>query len=127
MKRDPDLLRAILLWCEDNLPGPYQDGELTVDDFSSEQVTYHLMLLVQDGLIDGTDVSTISSFCTEYFPRWLTPAGCDYLDQIRDPKIWKQTKSAAKEAGGFSLDLLKELAKGFIVTQIKTKTGIDLR
>jgi hypothetical protein len=34
------------------------------------------------------------------------------LDSIRNPKIWEKTKKGAEAAGGFTVDLLKDLAKG---------------
>ncbi|MDQ6867300.1 MAG: DUF2513 domain-containing protein [Pseudomonadota bacterium] len=38
----------------------------------------------------------------------------DFLDSIRDPDLWNKTKKGAKAAGGFTMDLLADLAKGLI-------------
>ena len=40
-------------------------------------------------------------------------AGHQYLEMIRDPEIWRQTKESAQKIGSFSLDVLSALAKGF--------------
>ncbi len=53
-------------------------------------------------------------------------AGHQYLEAIRDPEIWRKTKEGASLAGSFSIDLLGKLANGFIRTQIKKHTGIDI-
>ena len=58
--------------------------------------------------------------------RCLTPAGHDFLDSVRDPETWAKTKKAAVGAGGFTLDLLKDLAKGFLKKQIEDRTGVRL-
>ena len=56
----------------------------------------------------------------------LTWDGCDFLDSVRDDEIWRQTKDGVTKAGGFSLDLMKALAKGLIKKQIETHTGVEL-
>jgi Hypothetical protein (DUF2513) len=56
----------------------------------------------------------------------LTWAGHDYLDAVRDPEIWKKVRQTTDAAGGFTLELVKDLAKGFIKTQIKKHTGMEL-
>jgi hypothetical protein len=45
---------------------------------------------------------------------------------VRDPKIWAKTKDGALAAGGFTVDLLKDLAKGFVKKQIEERTGVTL-
>ena len=42
----------------------------------------------------------------------LTPAGHDFLDSVRSPEVRKKTKIGAEAAGGFTMDLLKDLARG---------------
>jgi hypothetical protein len=58
--------------------------------------------------------------------RCLTWQGHDFLDSVRDPKIWAKTKEGALAAGGFTVDLLAELAKGFLKKQIEERTGVKL-
>jgi hypothetical protein len=56
----------------------------------------------------------------------LTWSGHEFVDAVRDPVIWAKTRSGAKAAGGFTIDLLKDLAKGFLKTQIEERTGVKL-
>jgi hypothetical protein len=56
----------------------------------------------------------------------LTWAEHDYIDAVRDPDIWRKGKQGAEAAGGFTIDILRDLAKGFIKTQIKRHRGVDL-
>ena len=58
--------------------------------------------------------------------RRLSWQGHDFLDSIRDPEVWNKTKKGAAAAGGFTFDLLKDLAKGFIKTKIEEHTGIKI-
>lgn len=56
----------------------------------------------------------------------LTWEGHDFVDAVRDNDIWKKTRQGANAAGGFSVDLLKDLAKGFIKKKISEHTGIEI-
>ena len=56
----------------------------------------------------------------------LTWAGHDFLDAVRDPAIWAKTKAGATAAGGFTFDLLKGLAKGFMKKQIEELMGVQI-
>lgn len=50
----------------------------------------------------------------------------EYLDDIRDPDIWRQTKEGANQVGGFSLDVLRALAKGLVKKNIEKHTGVEI-
>jgi hypothetical protein len=63
-----------------------------------------LFQLDEQGLIQGHDMSHMQG--RDYKPRRLTAAGHDYLDTIRDPEIWRQTKEGARAAGGFTIEML---------------------
>ncbi|WP_082113914.1 DUF2513 domain-containing protein [Kiloniella litopenaei] len=61
-----------------------------------------------------------------YCVERITSKGHDFIDSVRDPKIWAKTKKGVLEAGGFSIELLSDLAKGLIKQQISKATGVDL-
>lgn len=127
MKRDMDLVRNLLLTIEShqNLTGnqliQYGDQEdLGITDYSRDQVIYHIRMLIDESMIQGEMVyggPIISK---------LTWQGHDFLDSIRDPEIWQKTKDGVKNAGGFSMDLLGDLAKGLIKKKIEEHTGIKI-
>ncbi len=127
MKRDMDLIRALLLFAEENVPGGnYADVE--VDDLKEgfpnldrEMLRGHVMLLRDAGFF-GPGGDTISSISID----GLTWEGQDFLDSVRDDAVWANTKKAASEAGGFTVDLLKQIAVGFVKTQVKKHTDIEL-
>ena len=133
MKRDMDMVRDLLLKIEGGqrsfdlltpeiaeMFGQNRDGRLPREQ--AELLEYHLTLLDNAGLI------TIQAKLSGAVWRigHITWAGHDFLDTIRDPAIWRETKARVKQAGGFSLDLLKALAKGLIKKKIEQHTGIDL-
>jgi hypothetical protein len=132
MKRDMDLIRSLLLKLEslDIPPGtvtpmsPYEPS-LAIDGFNGEDIGHHLRMLVSGGFIETGGSRPFGPDGSLVF-RQISWHGHDFLDSVRDPKIWKKTKDGAKAAGGFTVDLLKDLAKGFIRKQIEEHTGVKL-
>lgn len=124
MKRDPDLVRDILLAVEasDEIPMGWIDIE--IEGRSQQEVAYHVQILDEAGLLTAQDLSSMSSY--DWRPKRLTAAGHDFLDAVRDPKIWRSTKEGALGAGGWTLELLADLAKGFLRKQIERHTGVEL-
>ena len=105
MKRDIDLARAILLALEecDSSTG-FQNFE--VQGATSEQVSYHVKLLYQAGLIDAIDASAMNSF--QWYPESLTWNGHEFLDASRDETIWNNAKKHILDNGGvIAFDVLK--------------------
>jgi|ERR1700730_13453399 hypothetical protein len=120
MQRGMDLTRTLLLWIDSDpqLDGtrqiePDNPSDIGVINHSYSEVAYNLNLLIDKGYIKGTHGMQM--------PRisHLTWEGHDFLDSIRDPETWAKTKKAATRAGGFTVDLLRDLAKGLIKKQIE--------
>jgi hypothetical protein len=127
MKRDMDLVRDLLLAIENdpNFDGmrrimPDEPGDLGITEHSYEEVVYHLVLLIEAGLLVGKLTMQMPIISK------LTWQGHDFLDTVRDPVIWRETKEGAKKAGGFSLELLAALAKGLVKKKIEEHTGVQL-
>lgn len=127
MKRDMELVRTLLLRLESQHRGvgvivfDYGDEELAVDGYEPATIMGHLGLIVDAGLAHGRLGGT-GSFSFD----GLTWSGHDFVDNVRDEEIWRRTKEGVSLAGGFTFDLMKGLAKGFVRKKIETLTGIDV-
>lgn len=108
------------LFCAAQLSGA--DEELEIEGFSPEQIDYHLDLIQEANFT----IPKKSPLRGGYYFHRLTWEGHDFRDSIRDPEIWAETKRGAENAGGLTVDLLKDLAKGFIKTKIEEHTGVKL-
>jgi len=64
------------------------------------------LLPAEAGLIEA-DIS--NSADAEYKPKRLTWEGHEFLDAARDNRRWEQAKGAMAQAGGFALDVMKQL------------------
>jgi hypothetical protein len=69
---------------------------------------------VDYGGTEGEDVILVTE---------MTMAGHRLLESVRDPAAWRSIKSAAAKVGNFSLDVLMELGKAYVTTEIK-KLGL---
>lgn len=131
MKRDMDLIREFLLKIEAGqsafeflsdetaaMLGTTTDSGLTTEQADHQE--YNFQLLIDAGLIEGQGTGS------GFYVNRITWAGHDFLDSVRDDALWAKTKSGALAAGGWTLDILKDLAKGLIKKQIEERTGVKL-
>ena len=101
------------------MPSQYEDGFV---DFGKEMKpgdSYQLYLMQGAGLIEG-------EACKDGF-FYVTNQGQDYYDAIRSDSVWEKTKASVAETGGnATLDIVKQLAVGYLKKMISEKTGIEL-
>ena len=102
MKRDMDLVRAILLEIEKHEHG-FAPDEWNVEGYTEEQINYHAYIMMEGGLVEGADVTTRGSESPEAVIRHLTWAGHEFLDSAREPGRWNQAKQLLEKAGGASI------------------------
>ena len=101
MKRDMDMVRDLLLQIE-GLEQPIVVDEQTGN---SAEVVYHVRMLIQAGMIEGT-ASGLAAV------HGLTWAGHDFLDSIRDDSVWAKAKEIVKESvKSAPAEFMKELCK----------------
>jgi hypothetical protein len=100
MKRDPDIVRELLLALEARQAN---GGSVrSLQGHSDADVWYHLKLMKEAGLIEA-QISTTKA--TGYVPRvtayWLTWGGHEFLDATRSKKAWAATRVNARAARQF--------------------------
>jgi DNA-binding PadR family transcriptional regulator len=111
MQRDMDLVRELLLRIESS---PNARGEeITIPGRSAGEVGYHLKLLEEAGFIDGIDVEAWDDDGPSLILLRLTWAGHDFLDSVRDDKIWTDVRGHLRKVGGSAaIEVVKALAVG---------------
>jgi Hypothetical protein (DUF2513) len=79
------------------------DGDYkTSDNYSDEQIAYHVQLLLDADLIEGKVISQNRGgrqIPSGYFITRLTMSGHDFLDASRENKVWEKAKGTFKEKG----------------------------
>jgi Hypothetical protein (DUF2513) len=124
MERDMDLMRQILLEVKSwNDLGPKQ---VTINGVEDIKLNRGVEMLYDAGFLEGIASSPYQGQYKRIAVRDLSMKGHDFLDSIRDPDVWNETKKGAEAAGGFTMELLADLAKGFIKKKIEEHTGVKL-
>jgi hypothetical protein len=116
-----DLVRAILRKIRDH-EDPYGlDGIPEIAEYPNKEVSYHIGILNDAGLLTAKPTGVISSEYENYFSINLTWQGQDFIDAAEDETIWKKAKSTViKPGASFTFDILKEWLKH----EVKEKLGM---
>ena len=123
MKRDMGLIREILLQVEAR-PSVNDWGPVEIDGRSQEEISYHVMMLGDDGLLEALDMRTLGPDGFKYDPKFLTARGHDFLDSIRSPSVWGKVKQQLAVIGGSaSLEVVKTIAKNAVVDVLRNPPG----
>jgi hypothetical protein len=106
MKRDMDLARQILFAIEENPDDPTGWVDVEIPGRSDLEVSYHVTLLAEAGLIEAANVDTDDGL--EWKPSRLTWQGHEFLDGVRSDTLWSSAKAETFEkTGGLAFDVLK--------------------
>jgi len=125
MKRDMDLVRKILFEVEKlphfdkKLPrGVKIHNEIHIDGYTKEEIAYHIALLKEADLIDAKHIGTQHN--KDFWkPIRLTWEGHEFLDAARDNTRWEKAQVAMTKAGGFALDVMKQLLIQYLKAELK--------
>lgn len=99
MKRDPDLIRALILRLED-YPQRYGavtffkhgDPDIAIEGYEADQIGYHARLLADAGYIKEPDARPMSGFGFS----GLTWAGHDFADSVVIPRFGARRKAVLR-------------------------------
>jgi hypothetical protein len=131
MERDMDLIRDLLLDMErgqkvfevrsDSVSRALGSEEIGMSTEEADKLDHHFGLLQEKGLVEfrrsGGGAWTVTN---------ITWEGHDFIDSVRDPELWAQTKQGVTKAGGFTFDVIKAVAKGLLKKKIEQHTGVDI-
>lgn len=111
MNLQPDLLRDILIWSENNLDGInlISSNNVHIEQYLDNEVQYHISLLVEAGYMNCLDSSGGSS--ESYLLKRLTLNGHQLLVTMKSDKTWKHVK---EYLGKMGLVAIPELVKYII-------------
>lgn len=106
MKRDMDLVRKILLAVEEEKDDLEGITDFAIEDYSSAQISHHVVIMEQAGLIEAHIAPTMDGVM--YIVRRLTWEGHEFLDAARNESFWNQAKEKVVETtGGLGFEALK--------------------
>lgn len=121
MRLNPDCIIDVLLAVEENT-GYHTAMELDEDNYTQyqqlkkykyEEVAYHL---AQCNL-SGYFADSAERIDGSYIITDLSPKAHEFIANIRNDTNWKKIKEKALVVGSFSLSVLADIAKNFILSQ----------
>ena len=99
MKRDMDLIRAIVLAVREYEGRPSAcEVQTLINDFENEVFGYHIVLLIQSEMMKGVETGPrkdrygVTSLA-------LTWTGHDFADNILNENVWASAKKSLNDAG----------------------------
>lgn len=119
MRLNHDCIRDLLLGLEGNLKydQPMKRGTFlslsNLSEYDKNELIYTLKKMVEAGYLKVGFYNT-----SDFFIEDITYSGHQFLENIRDPKIWAKTKAAASDVGGASLSVIGDIAVSFIKQSI---------
>jgi hypothetical protein len=111
MKRDMDLVRKIVFALEE-----YEHGRaprsLKIEEYTDEQIGYHVYLMAEAGLVKGHSIGTMRSASPCWMATSLTWEGHEFAEAARSDTLWNNTKAVVKDkVGSVGIGLLIEVLK----------------
>jgi len=128
MKLNYDCLRKILLIIEselnwdDELNYKYTNLSSLCDnlkDFSRAEIAYASKMAIEADLIEANIIDCDSCILDIHY-YGLTYEGHQFLDTVRENKVWRKTKDIISSAGGASLSIIKSIATEYLTNYIKS-------
>jgi hypothetical protein len=117
MKRDLDLIRAILIEVE-KLPADGRFHDISVREFTDEEISDHVHLSSEAGLLEEQGVGGIDGI--GWKPERLTAQGQQFLHAIRTHAVYAKLQVLAEDdSGTLSVGKLKSA----ITLALKTLVG----
>ena len=121
LKLNQDCLRDLMLELEDKLfinTHIYTDEFRTLEIFnkySDEDVYYSMKQLIKMGLIDGATKNQAATVQPYYIDVYdIEPKGHEFLNNVRDENVWKETKKRISKFASVSIPVLQQVSTAVI-------------
>lgn len=112
MKRDMDLVRAILRQVESYEDPSGMHEILEIEGYDQKEISYHINILNDAGLLEAMDISSTGPDGFLWWPGNLTWAGQEFISVAKDDSIWEKAKEKfMSPAMSFTFDIFFEYLK----------------
>lgn len=95
MKRDMDLIRAVILKAVE------RDANGAIPGYTEDEINYHRALAIQKGLLEGRvlEDNSMTDIPVDVIVLGVPWAGHDFIDAIESDSNWEKVKAFLKETG----------------------------
>ena len=120
MKRDIDILRAILFQVEHE--GDAEEPlihSLAIEGVEQAIVNEHVKILIDSGYIEGEYKYSTNNRIMLTLVRGLTPKAYDFADNIRNDSLWRSIRERiSATSGSASLPIIEQIAHQLVAAAI---------
>lgn len=126
MKLNQDCIRDLLLYLEENLSleRNITVNNIKIKDYSQEDLIYTTQKLFEAGYLNCEIINFITSSIPFIDVSSLTYKGHQFLDTIRDNKVWSKTKGILSSFKSVSIEILSETASKVLVSLINQQLNV---
>lgn len=126
MKLSHECVRDVLIYVEENLDyGYYMDfSDVKLKSYTQEELLYAADKLLEANFLSGSRENFISSPLPSIRITSLTWEGHQFLDNIRDDGVWKNTKKVISKFSSVSLSLIGNIASQVITSLIQNQLDL---
>lgn len=133
MKLNHDCIRDLLLFLEEYLTNdnyylldPYSfTRTVYLNGFDNSDVLYSCEKLFEAGYVNGKIRNFVDITIPEIKITSISWEGHKFLNNIRDDKIWKDTKSILSQFKTVSISFISDVAAQIISKLINKKLGLE--
>lgn len=125
MKLNHDCIRDLMLFAEENLnmKNYIRCSSLELPPYNEDEIVYTAFKLIEAGYLEGNPLkflnggrdATISS---------ITWQGHEFLDNIRDDGVWKNTKEKLNKFSSVSIGIVSNVASQVLTNIINQQLGL---
>lgn len=120
MRRDLELIRLIVLEVESQ-PTGYMMGDLQIEGYTKDQVSYHSYLIVDSGLAQGIEITSMDDTSPNWKILHLTSAGHDFAEAARNDSVWQKAVAfTTRNAGTAVMEVFRQV----LVETVKQNAGL---
>jgi Hypothetical protein (DUF2513) len=122
MQRNMDLVRTILMRIEAS-PSGWAEHPFGIVGFTPEAVRYHAHIMLENGLIESVDVTSVRSKSPEAMPQALTWKGHEFLDLARDQKRWNQAHAVIRTVGSAPISVWTKVLNDLVLKELRLRVA----
>ena len=126
MKLNQDCIRDLLLYLEENLS--YQNfvtiNNISLKDYSNSNLVYTADKLIEAGYLDCIKSRSMDEESPTIIAKSITFTGHQFLDNIRDDKVFAKTKSVLSGLKSVSVEIISETASKVITNMINQQLSL---
>ena len=118
MQRNMDLVRTILMRMEDNTSG-WAPRDLGIKAFPPKEIGYHCHIMMQEGLIEGCDVTNSESSGSGSPPDQSDLGGPRVPRSVRDQERWNRAKAIVAKVGSAPISVWMKILSDLVLKSVE--------